>query len=188
MNNAETVTPEDNLTAESLLESITSVYPGAQRTLFRHYHIGGCKSCAFSPSESLEELCSRNQLTNPADVLQKIRESHSEDAAFFISPEELKSLIESGGELKMLDIRTADEFDAVKIPGAILMSQPVMQDIMAYWNPEHPLVIIDHQGHQALDAAAYFSGHGLKNVRCLQGGIDAYAKNVDASLPRYTIE
>ena len=40
---------------------------------------------------------------------------------------------------------------------------------------------------QALDAAAYFMGHGLQNVRCLRGGIDAWAQEIDPKLRRYKI-
>jgi rhodanese-related sulfurtransferase len=49
------------------------------------------------------------------------------------------------------------------------------------------LVIIDHQGKQALDAAAYFMGHGLTNVRCLRGGIDAWAQEADTTMRRYRL-
>jgi rhodanese-related sulfurtransferase len=49
-------------------------------------------------------------------------------------------------------------------------------------------VIVDHQGKSALDAAAYFMGHGLQNVRCLRGGLDAWAQEVEPKLPRYKIE
>ena len=50
-----------------------------------------------------------------------------------------------------------------------------------------PLVVIDHQGRQSLDAAAYFTGHGLQNVRCLRGGIDAWAQEVDGNMRRYRL-
>lgn len=175
----------DSLSPDDLMREIQEVYPGAQRTLFRHFHIGGCRSCAFSPEESLAALCQRNQIVDPVSVLEKIRSSHAEDTAFFISPNDLKELLAVGGAVKLLDIRTSEEFDAVHIPGSVLMSQPVMQEIMAYWNPTAPLILIDHLGQQSLDAAAYFAGHGLKNVRCLSGGIDAWALQVDGNMPRY---
>lgn len=178
----------DGITQDSLMEAVVENYPGAQRTLFRHYHIGGCQSCAFKQDETLAQLCQRNQIENPDEVIAKIRESHEEDARFFISPGELSDLIKSGKEIKMIDIRTREEFEAVKISGSVMMSQPEMQDILAYWNPDNPLIIIDHVGQQALDAAAYFSGHGMHNVRCLQGGIDSWANEIDPKMPRYTIE
>jgi len=49
-----------------------------------------------------------------------------------------------------------------------------MREIMSEGSNRRPLVIIDHQGAQGLDAATYFKGHGLENVRCLRGGIDAW--------------
>ena len=58
---------------------------------------------------------------------------------------------------------------------------------MAEGTNAQPLVIIDHQGRQALDAAAYFLGHGLQNVRCLRGGIDAWAQEVDPRMRRYRV-
>ena len=48
-------------------------------------------------------------------------------------------------------------------------------------------MIVDHQGKNALDAAAYFMGHGLQNVRCLRGGIDAWAQEVDPKVRRYKV-
>ena len=64
-------------------------------------------------------------------------------------------------------------------------ARDLMQEILGKWNPEEPFVIIDHQGQQAMDAAAYFLGHDFKNVRCLRGGIDAWSLEVDDSVSRY---
>ena len=36
-------------------------------------------------------------------------------------------------------------------------------------------------------AAAYFVGHGLANVRCLRGGIDAWSQEVDKGMRRYRL-
>ena len=67
------------------------------------------------------------------------------------------------------------------------MSQETMQEILGRWPRNELFVIYDHQGKQALDAAAYFLGHGLENVRCLKGGIDAWAQEVDEKMPRYKL-
>src|SRR5207244_688561 len=81
--------------------------------------------------------------------------------------------------VRLLDVRSREEFEAVHIEGSILMSQPLTQEIMAEGTNSRPLVVVDHQGKQGLDAAAYFMGHGLTNVRCLRGGIDAWSREVD---------
>ena len=64
-----------------------------------------------------------------------------------------------------------------------------MDTMLMQWPREDGLIaLIDHQGARSLDAAAYFAGHGFKNVRALLGGIDAWSQQVDPELPRYTLE
>ena len=38
------------------MQQVLEIFPGAQRALFRRYHIGGCSSCGFQPTETLEQL------------------------------------------------------------------------------------------------------------------------------------
>ena len=168
------------------MEELLGIYPGARRTLFRLHHIGGCSSCGFSPSETLAQVCDRNGKLDPQVVLSEIREGHEADERLYVTPSELKSLL-ADPALRLLDIRTREEFEAVSIPGSRLMTQELMQEAMN-WPKESPLILVDHTGSRVLDAAAYFAGHGFANVRGLKGGIDAYAEQADPSLPRYTTE
>jgi rhodanese-related sulfurtransferase len=69
----------------------------------------------------------------------------------------------------------------------VLLSQDVMRELLAGGSNTQPLVVIDHAGKNGLDAAAYFMGHGLQNVRCLRGGIDAWAQAMDPALRRYRL-
>ncbi len=78
------------------MKDVLAVYPGAQRALFRKYHIGGCSSCGFQPTETLEQVCARNGNLNVEEVLEHIKASHEEDAKIFISPQELAELLETG--------------------------------------------------------------------------------------------
>ena len=153
---------------DSLMESVLNIYPGARRALFRKYHIGGCSSCGFQMNETLGEVCQRNDNLDVLEVLEEIHTSH-----------------EAAPDLKLLDIRSKEEFDAARIEGATHMTRDLMQEVMGKWEPETAIVIVDHQGQQGMDAAAYFLGHGMKNVRCLRGGIDAWSLEVDDSVPRY---
>ena len=167
------------------MEEVLSAYPGARRALFRQYHIGGCSSCGFKMDETLGDICDRNNNLDVATVLAEIKSSHEADLTILIEPMSLAEEKESNPSLKLLDIRTQEEFDAVKLEGSIHMTRDLMQEILGKWNPEEPFVIIDHQGQQAMDAAAYFLGHDFKNVRCLRGGIDAWSLEVDDSVSRY---
>ena len=178
-------TKEKTISGASTMEGVLSAYPGARRALFRQYHIGGCSSCGFKMDETLGDICDRNNNLDVSEVLAEIQSSHEADLKILIEPEALAEEKESNPNLKLLDIRTQEEFDAVKLEGSIHMTRDLMQEILGKWNPKEPFVIIDHQGQQAMDAAAYFLGHDFKNVRCLRGGIDAWALEVDDSVSRY---
>jgi len=173
---------DPNITMGELLRRL----PGAQRALFRKYHIGGCSHCGFSPEETLREVCARNDNLPVDEVLEEVVAADAADRAMQIEPRELAEQITHG--LTLLDIRTREEFEAVKIEGAYFFTQELMQEITGQWPKDDLLVIYDHTGERALDAAAWFQGHGFKNVKVLRGGIDAWSAEVDGKLPRYHLE
>jgi hypothetical protein len=74
------------------MREVLEHFPGAQRALFRRYHIGGCSSCGFSPDETLAQVCARNGNLDVAEVLAHIQSSHEQDAKVLISPAELAEL------------------------------------------------------------------------------------------------
>jgi len=174
------------ITGRTAMREVLEIYPGAQRALFKRYHIGGCSSCAFRPEETLSELCARNGDINVQEMIEHLHSSQEQDDRIQISPADLRSQLSAG--IKLLDIRTREEWDAVRIEGAVRMSQETMQEILSKWPRETTLVIYDHTGKTSLDAAAYFQGHGFKDVRCLRGGIDAWAEEIDPAMPRYRLE
>lgn len=182
MNSVATIDPKT--TMRELLEQ----FPGAQRALFRKYHIGGCSSCGFSPDETLAGVCARNDNLDVNEAIEHIVESDAADRAMQIEPQELAERLKSGEHIKLLDVRTREEFEAVKIEGAQLFSQELMQSVLSGWPREQLLVIYDHQGTRSIDAAAYFQGHGFTDVKSLRGGIDAWSVEVDPSLPQYHLE
>ena len=182
MNSAVTIDP--SITMRELLEH----FPGAQRAMFRRYHIGGCSSCGFSPDETLTGVCARNENLNVDEVVEHIVVSHEADRAMQIEPRELADRLAAGEQVQLLDIRTREEFDAVKLPDAHFFTQDLMQKGPGEWSREKLLVIYDHKGERSMDAAAYFQGHGFENIKSLRGGIDAWSADVDPKLPRYHFE
>ncbi len=182
MNTATAIDP--SITMRELLEQ----FPGAQRAMFRKYHIGGCSSCGFSPDETLAGVCLRNDNLSVDEAIDHIVASDRADRAMQIEPLELSEKISASEPLSLLDVRTREEFEAVKLPGAHLFTQEFMQEILGQWSRENLLVVYDHQGARSMDAAAYFQGHGFTNVKSLRGGIDAWSAEVDSTLSRYHLE
>jgi rhodanese-related sulfurtransferase len=177
----------DTINPQSPMSTVLEHFPGAQRALFRRYHIGGCSSCGFQPMETLAEVCARNGNLDVAEMLAHIQSSHEQDAKVLISPMELAELLQCDKSVKLVDVRSREEFEAVNITGSVLLSQDVMRELMASGSNTNPIVVIDHAGKNGLDAAAYFMGHGLQNVRCLRGGIDAWAQEVEPTMRKYKL-
>ena len=169
------------------MQELLAAYPGAQRALFRHYHIGGCASCGFHPDEALSQVCARNEGLPVDVVLEQVRESHAQDEKVLISPSEAAETAKNQ-QARFIDIRTREEHETVTIKGAELFSQDLIRKILETAPKDTLLIIFDHTGTRSLDAAAYFSGHGFTNVRALRGGIDAWSRDQDPSLPRYSLE
>ena len=135
----------------------------------------------------LAQVCARNNNLDSAKVLEFLKSSHEEDAKILISPQELSELLQKDKSVPVLDVRSREEFDAVRIEGSWLMSQRTVQEIMGRWLRDRVFVIVDHEGKLGLDAAAYFAGHGFEQVRCLRGGIDAWSREIDPTIRRYKL-
>lgn len=177
----------ETIEPNSAMSAVLEAFPGAQRALFRRYHIGGCSSCGFRPDETLAQVCERNGNLNVNEVLAHIQSSHEQDAKIFIEPKELAELRERDASVRLVDVRSREEFEAVHIEGSLLLSQDVMRQILVEGTNTRMVIVVDHHGKTGLDAAAYFLGHGLQNVRCLRGGIDAWAQEVDPRMRRYKL-
>jgi rhodanese-related sulfurtransferase len=163
-------------------------YPGAQRALFRAYHIGGCASCGFSPNETLAAVCERNDNLPMDDVVATILAAHDADQQVQISPEEVAERLRSEERVPLIDVRSREEWDAVHIDGATFFTQELMQEIMSEWPKDREIIFVCHHGVRSLDAASYFAGHGFQHVRSMTGGIDAWSVTVNPDLPRYHLE
>lgn len=165
------------------MREVMEALPGARRALFARYHLGGCQSCAFSEEETLDELCARAEL-DPHEVLEHLRESHVIDLAMLIAP---KDVAEREEEALLVDVRTREEHEAVKIDGSVFFSQELQEKIFAE-KPGGLVVLYDHTGKYVLDQVAWFRGHGIENAFGMAGGIDAWSQEVDEGVMRYRVE
>lgn len=184
---AETATLSEidgNITMGEVLDR----FPGAKRALFARYHIGGCTSCSYDNTETLAEVCARNEDIPVSEVLEHIRTAHESDQRIFIEPLDLQKALAATPAPRLLDLRTREEHDAVALPGSELFSNDLLQVIFGTETKDRLIVLYDHTGDRSLDAAAYLMGHGFKNTRALRGGIDAYAAEADTGLARYKLE
>ena len=174
------------INATSTMQEVLAAYPSAQRGLFTRYHIGGCGSCGYQPTDTLEQVAQKHNIHDVDQVVAYIQrdEADAHDRNMQVQPVEVAALLRDGPFLRLVDVRTPEEWELAHIPGATLITEELAHELML--QPKgNPIVFYCHVGARSLDAAAYYAGHGFKNVRSMTGGIDAWSKEVDESIPRY---
>jgi len=165
------------------MQQVTTVFPSAQRALFQKYHVGGCSSCGFQPTDTLGTVAMNHGL-DVNEVVEHIKGSHEMEKDIEVTVQETAELLKQG-KIKLLDVRTPEEYAIASVQGSLLIDQALVQEIMETWPKDTAIVTMCHHGIRSLDAAAYLRGHGFMNTKSMRGGIDAWAGHVDSSIPRY---
>lgn len=101
-----------------------------------------------------------------------------------LSPQDLKRKLDANEPLRIFDVREAHEIERAKIEGARQLDETAMQEI-ADLPKDTPLVFLCHFGQRSLQAAEHFRSQGFSEVYSLVGGIDAWSREIDPSVPRY---
>ncbi len=101
-----------------------------------------------------------------------------------LSVTELKQKMESGEEFLLLDVRTREERRIAKLDGARRLDEDLVSDLLDM-DRGTPLVFICHHGVRSKTAAEQFLAQGFKNVFNVEGGMEAWSRDVDPDVPRY---
>jgi rhodanese-related sulfurtransferase len=104
-----------------------------------------------------------------------------------ISATELAAWLADAGRAKplLLDVREPWEFDKARIAGAQLVP---MREVPARLNEidqEKDVVAICHHGGRSHQVALFLEKAGYSKVHNLAGGVDAWSRTVDRSVPLY---
>ena len=111
-------TPTLRIEPSMTMEQILQVAPSAQRALFQRYHIGGCSSCGFQPTDTLAQVCKDHNILDVPEVIRTIERSEDVDRRVQISPLEVKALLDAGVEFSFIDVRTPEELAIGKLAQA----------------------------------------------------------------------
>ena len=84
----------------------------------------------------------------------------------------------------LVDVRTSDERARAVIEGSIPLDEEGMKLVSALAK-DTKLVFYCHTGVRSRSAAEHFRTEGFTDVHNLEGGIDAWSREVDPSVPRY---
>ena len=100
-----------------------------------------------------------------------------------ISPKELKVLLD-GGKAKVFDVRTPKERAIASIAGSTLLDDEVLAQLEQLAK-DTPIALFCHHGGRSQAAAEHLLRQGFRNVHNVSGGIEAWSRDVDPSVPRY---
>ena len=102
-----------------------------------------------------------------------------------VTVEELASEIASPEPPFLLDVREPAEWAIVHLPGAHLIPRLELPDRLGEITQAGRVVVYCKTGQRSAQATKLLVDLGFRNVRNLTGGIEAYSRRVDPSLPRY---
>ncbi len=122
-----------------------------------------------------QELCGLKQPTNNKTTVP------------VISAKELKNMRDRGMNLQLIDIRGIEEWNLVRIEGAnhIPKNKMMSGEVLSQLDKEELIVLHCKMGIRSRDVLIEMQKQGFTNVKSLDGGILAWIRDVDRSLPVY---
>jgi rhodanese-related sulfurtransferase len=104
---------------------------------------------------------------------------------YTITVRELKSRMDRGDEIFLLDVREPHEYSLAKIEGSVLIPLGQVPQSLKQLDPNAEIVAYCHKGMRSADAVGFLLQQGFSNVKNLIGGIEAWSVEIDHSVPRY---
>ncbi len=137
-----------------------------------------CPVCGKSPT--VTELIDYEQFCGVPSNDHETAEDAS--ARLEITPAELA---ERRDRVRLIDVRDPHEHEISRIEGAELMPLGELHAHLDELGSTEDLVVHCKSGMRSMQALELLQGAGFSRVRSLRGGINAYARQVDPSIPTY---
>lgn len=103
-----------------------------------------------------------------------------------LSAEQLNTYLETRTPTpQLIDVREPWEFEICHIPASQNIPLGQIPQALVQLDPQKETVLICHHGIRSLRAALFLQHHGFKSVINLEGGVDAWADQVDPDMSKY---
>jgi adenylyltransferase/sulfurtransferase len=140
-----------------------------------------CPLCSDNPTQTellpdYEAFC--GVLSDAAEVAVK-------DSTITVT--ELAAKIAGNDNFYLVDVREPSEFEIVRIPGSHLIPKQGFLDgtVLATMPQDRPIVLHCKSGVRSAECLAILKGAGFSDATHVAGGVIAWAKQIDKSLPVY---
>ena len=102
-----------------------------------------------------------------------------------IDVEALERMRREGAAFTIVDVREAWELDICAFEDSLAIPVSVFLERVAELPADRTLVIVCHHGIRSAQVAAWLRQNGYEDAVNLEGGIDAWARQIDTSMNTY---
>jgi adenylyltransferase/sulfurtransferase len=108
-----------------------------------------------------------------------------DDEDFDVYVDEVKRWLDEGRDFTILDVRSPQEHAICRIEGARLIPLQDLPEELERLDPQARYVVHCHHGPRSTRAVELMRQRGFRSAQNLAGGIDAWSREVDPSVPQY---
>ena len=114
-------------------------------------------------------------------------EAQDAAAGSTITVTDLRDWIASDKPIHLVDVREPAEYEIVKIPGSVLIPKGdiISGQALAELPQEKQIVLYCKSGVRSAEALAAVKAAGFKDAVHVHGGVSAWVRQIDPSLPAY---
>lgn len=123
-------------------------------------------------------------VTTPEGPAFKIDNPNEPPRVKRLGATELRARLDRGDDILLIDVRTPAERELANIEGSKLLDA-ALRDRLMLLPRDRSIVCMCHTGVRSRAAAEGLVGMGFRDVSNLEGGIDAWSRDVDPDVPRY---
>jgi len=140
-----------------------------------------CVLCG--PNPTVTELVDYQQFCGvPANDHEAVAEE--EVKPLEITAVQLKDRLKTN-HLQLVDVREPHEWDICRIDGATLIPLKEIENRTGELNEKNEIILYCKGGVRSMKALVALQDKGFSNLKSLRGGITAWSKEVDSSIPQY---
>lgn len=102
-----------------------------------------------------------------------------------IDPAGLKAKMDAGESFCLLDVREPWEVAVAAIPGSLAIPMHEIPSRLKELDATSEIIVMCKSGGRSQRAAEFLAARGYGKVSNLQGGIDAWSRDIDPDVPEY---
>jgi adenylyltransferase/sulfurtransferase len=107
------------------------------------------------------------------------------DADWTIEAKELSARLRQGERLRLIDVREPHEWEIAHLDGAELVPLATLPEHLHDFDSAEDMVLLCKSGSRSAQAVNLLRRAGFRKVKNLRGGINAWSRDVDPSVPVY---